>query len=77
MAIAQALCTPCECTENEDDEFLLKLKASGPKIKTCAWLGDLDDDKIFRICKKFDAYDDILAARFVCPITCKLPQCEP
>ena len=52
------------------------MKNSGPVTKTCEWLQGKAVDKIEKICKKTHSYEDIEAARLVCPITCNLEGCN-
>jgi len=73
---AEQLCTPCACVEDNDGLFLLKMKDSEPVTKTCEWLQNQSATKIENICKKTHSYEDIEAARLVCPITCELEGCN-
>jgi len=68
--------TTCTCVETWDEVFLLKVKKSKPKTKTCQWLKSNSKKKRKKICKKFDSFGEIQAARFVCPNTCNLELCN-
>mmetsp|Transcript_5018 Transcript_5018/g.10095 ORF Transcript_5018/g.10095 Transcript_5018/m.10095 type:complete len:163 (-) Transcript_5018:55-543(-) len=58
-----------ECTENENDTFLLKKKKKDETVKTCQWLGSNKKKK--KICnKKVDFGNDVGPAYVVCPLTC-------
>merc|ERR1712130_140011 len=74
---AEELCTPCECTEDDDALFFLKINNSDdtPVFKTCDWLKDQSDEKREKHCDKFASYEGVEAARFVCPLTCELDTC--
>merc|ERR1711957_1041614 len=65
-------CNICSCSEKFDGIFLLKIKKGKVKTKTCMWLKTHKGKSLKKLCKKFSSSGNIRAARFVCPVTCKL-----
>lgn len=68
---------PPECTENGNDNFLLKKRRNGGIIiKDCAWLASSTEKKKKNTCqKKVHANEDFLPAQDVCQSTCN--SCDP
>jgi len=74
--MAEELCMPCACTEDDEAVFFLRMDNSdNPVFKTCEWLKDQSRDKRKKHCSKFTSYGGAEAARFVCPLTCDLKTC--
>jgi len=63
---------PPECTENNDDIFLLRKKNNGdPVSRDCSWLQSRGKNNKKKICKQKVDHDGVLSpAQDVCQITC-------
>jgi len=61
-------CKTC-CDEDEDTQFVLKLKKkNGAKYQTCGWLAKKKNAA--NICTRTNSYEGIGPPGEVCPITC-------
>jgi len=76
---ANALCSPCPCSETGTDNFFLKTKLlKGVTVsvtKTCNWLGAKPFKRVKKICKTSDSDGINEPARMICPETCNIKKC--
>jgi hypothetical protein len=62
---------PTSCSDDEDGEFLLKVKKGRPKTQSCDWLNDKNKKTRMKICKnKLKMTKTISCAQYVCPVSC-------
>jgi len=74
--MAREICRPCTCEDVKRGRFFFKKVGSKVLTKTCNWLTKQARSKRRKLCKGFTTFGTKKPARLVCPVSCRLAECN-